>query len=73
MSVGTTPEPVEEDREELRGQMSFFDHLEELRQRIIKALIAVGIAFATIMGILGGLLPARTAARANILNALREL
>jgi putative ABC transport system permease protein len=41
--------------------------------RVTPLIIAVGIAFATIMGILGGLLPARTAARANILNALREL
>ncbi len=45
MGVETKPEPVEESREELRGQMSFFDHLEELRQRIIKALIAISIAF----------------------------
>src|SRR5207244_2570518 len=29
---------------ELRGQMSFFDHLEELRKRIIYSLIAVGVA-----------------------------
>jgi len=34
-----------EETEELRGQMSFLDHLEELRQRIIRALIAVGLAF----------------------------
>jgi putative ABC transport system permease protein len=41
--------------------------------RVTPLIIAVGITFATIMGILGGLLPARTAARADILNALREL
>jgi len=46
MSVGTKPEPVEEDREELRGQMSFFDHLEELRRRIIHSLIAIAVAFS---------------------------
>src|ERR1051325_10209365 len=45
MSVGTKPEPAEGGREEIRGQMSSFDHLEELRQRIIKGLIAVSIAF----------------------------
>src|SRR5688572_5064360 len=35
-----------EDQEELQGQMSFLDHLEELRRRIINCLIAVGVAFA---------------------------
>ena len=35
-----------EEQEELAGQMSFFDHLEELRRRIINSLIAVGVAFA---------------------------
>jgi sec-independent protein translocase protein TatC len=35
-----------EEQEELAGQMSFFDHLEELRRRIINCLIAVGVAFA---------------------------
>jgi sec-independent protein translocase protein TatC len=34
----------EEEQEELRGQMSFLDHLEELRKRIIHSLIAVGVA-----------------------------
>src|SRR5437762_8153883 len=34
----------EEEQEELRGQMSFLDHLEELRKRIIHSLIAIGIA-----------------------------
>jgi sec-independent protein translocase protein TatC len=34
----------EEDQEELHGQMSFLDHLEELRKRIIHSLIAVGVA-----------------------------
>lgn len=41
--------------------------------RITPAIIVVGLSFATVMGILGGLLPARTAARADILAALREL
>jgi sec-independent protein translocase protein TatC len=40
--------PVEtdrqEDEQELHGQMSFLDHLEELRKRIIYSLIAVGVA-----------------------------
>jgi sec-independent protein translocase protein TatC len=34
----------EEEQEELHGQMSFLDHLEELRKRIIHSLIAVGVA-----------------------------
>ncbi|MCI0622561.1 MAG: ABC transporter permease [Acidobacteria bacterium] len=41
--------------------------------RITPAIIGIGISFATLMGILGGLLPARSAARADILIALREL
>jgi len=39
-------EETEEHEEELSGQMSFFDHLGELRQRILNSLIAVGVAFA---------------------------
>ena len=35
-----------EDQEELHGQMSFFDHLEELRRRLLNSLIAVGVSFA---------------------------
>ena len=42
MPVGTHPEREEE---ELSGQMSFLDHLEELRKRIIHSLIAVAVAF----------------------------
>jgi sec-independent protein translocase protein TatC len=38
--------PLAEKEEELHGQMSFLDHLEELRKRIINILIAVGLAFA---------------------------
>jgi sec-independent protein translocase protein TatC len=34
------------EEEELSGQMSFLDHLEELRRRILHSLIAVGVAFA---------------------------
>src|ERR1041385_1611170 len=34
----------EEEQQELHGQMSFLDHLEELRKRIIYSLIAVGVA-----------------------------
>jgi sec-independent protein translocase protein TatC len=46
MSVSTDPDPIEGEQEEVRGQMSFFDHLEELRTRILHALVAVGISFA---------------------------
>jgi ABC-type antimicrobial peptide transport system permease subunit len=41
--------------------------------RITPLIVAAGVGFATLMGILGGLLPARTAAKQDILNALREL
>jgi sec-independent protein translocase protein TatC len=44
MPVDTDPE--QEEQQELHGQMSFLDHLEELRKRIIHSLIAVGVAFA---------------------------
>ena len=46
MPVTTDPPEEEQQQEELRGQMSFLDHLEELRKRIINALIAIGVAFA---------------------------
>jgi putative ABC transport system permease protein len=36
-------------------------------------IMAVGIAFALVMGALGGLLPARSAARKEILTALRDI
>ena len=42
MPVETDPEQEEQ---ELSGQMSFLDHLEELRKRIINSLIAIGVAF----------------------------
>src|SRR5215510_5558800 len=41
--------------------------------RITVPIIAIGLSFATLMGILGGLLPARSASKADILAALREL
>src|SRR5205814_4540376 len=43
MPVDTDPE--QDEQQALSGQMSFLDHLEELRKRIIHALIAVGVAF----------------------------
>jgi len=39
--------------------------------RVTPALLAAGMAFALVMGVLGGLLPARLAARKPILDALR--
>src|SRR5262249_31246039 len=39
-----TDRQQEDDQEELHGQMSFLDHLEELRKRIIHSLIAIGVA-----------------------------
>ena len=43
--MAVTP-PVETRRSDLSGEMSFLDHLEELRSRIIKSLIAIGVTFA---------------------------
>ena len=44
MPVDTDPKRDDKEEEQLQGQMSFLDHLEELRKRIIHSLIAVGIA-----------------------------
>ena len=43
----STPDDEEEDDEEEGGmlRMSFMEHLEELRGRILKALVGVGVAF----------------------------
>jgi putative ABC transport system permease protein len=41
--------------------------------RVTPVLVAVSIAFASVVGALGGLLPARLAARAPITQALRQL
>lgn len=43
MPVETDPD--RDEQEELSGQMSFLDHLEELRKRIIHSLIAIAVAF----------------------------
>jgi sec-independent protein translocase protein TatC len=42
MPVETDPD---QDEKELSGQMSFLDHLEELRKRLINSLIAIAVAF----------------------------
>lgn len=44
MPVDIDPKKEEDEQGELRGSMSFLDHLEELRKRIINSLIAVGVA-----------------------------
>src|SRR5437773_4566427 len=41
-----TDHDEEVEKEELTGHMSFFDHLEELRKRLLNSLIAVGVSFA---------------------------
>jgi len=46
MSAPIDHEEETQEQEQLSGQMSFFDHLEELRRRILHSLIAVGVAFA---------------------------
>jgi sec-independent protein translocase protein TatC len=45
MSAPTDHEQETPDQELSGGQMSFFDHLEELRRRIFHSLIAVAVAF----------------------------
>lgn len=40
-----TPEPESDDDDDGMLRMSFMEHLEELRSRIIKALIGIGVAF----------------------------
>ena len=44
--MSVEPPPTEEEQQELHGHMSFLDHLEELRKRILHSLIAVAVAFA---------------------------
>ena len=44
MSAPTEPEVDQDEQRDLRGQMSFLDHLEELRTRLINILIAIGIS-----------------------------
>jgi sec-independent protein translocase protein TatC len=46
MPVDTDPDKEDKEEGELTGQMSFLDHLEELRKRILHSLIAVAVAFA---------------------------
>jgi putative ABC transport system permease protein len=41
--------------------------------RVTPTIMAVGLAFAVVLGALGGILPARSAARKEILTALREI
>ncbi len=41
--------------------------------RISPEIMAIGVAFALVMGVLGGLFPARSAARKEILTALRDV
>src|SRR6187399_399162 len=45
MAHPTDNEEELEELGELQGQMSFLDHLEELRKRLIRVLIAVGVSF----------------------------
>jgi len=45
MAHPTDNEEELEELGELQGQMSFLDHLEELRKRLIRVLISVGVAF----------------------------
>ncbi len=74
---GEPPAPVaeskpdeEEDEEEEMLRMSFLEHLEELRSRIIKALIGVGVAFFACLVFANDLWRAVSAPAAD---ALRQL
>src|SRR5436190_2060758 len=56
MPVETDPE---QDEQELHGgQMSFLDHLEELRKRLINSLIAIAVAFGACWWFAGALFKA---------------
>jgi len=56
------------------GIGSFFTFSEiAFNFRVTPAIMAAGLIFAMFMGCLGGLFPARTAARKEILTALREI
>ena len=69
MPVETDPE---QDEQELSGQMSFLDHLEELRKRIINSLIAIAVAFGVCWWFadcpFSRLLPVRSTWRASALS-----
>jgi putative ABC transport system permease protein len=49
-----------------------FSHL-AFAFKITPGLMAVGVLFALLMGVLGGVAPAIRASRANVATALREL
>src|SRR5215831_5401780 len=68
MPVDTDPE--RDEQEELSGQMSFLDHLEELRKRILHSLIAVAIAFGVCWYFASDLyrIVSRPVAKAGIVN-----
>jgi ABC-type antimicrobial peptide transport system permease subunit len=56
------------------GIGSFFTFSEiAFNFRVTPAIMAAGVIFAMFMGCLGGIFPARTAARKEILTALREI
>lgn len=70
---GTTP-PAEEDEEDEDDdgmlRMSFLEHLEELRKRIISALMGIGIAFALALIFANAMWKAVSEPAANALRAL---
>jgi putative ABC transport system permease protein len=56
------------------GMMSFTSFSEiAFNFRVSPEAMAVGIGFATLMGAIGGLFPARMAAKKEILVALRDI
>jgi sec-independent protein translocase protein TatC len=69
MPVETDPDRDEKE-DELTGQMSFLDHLEELRKRIIHSLIAVAVAFGVCWYFAADLykIVSRPVAKAGIVN-----
>jgi sec-independent protein translocase protein TatC len=72
MATAATPDPARRPRaeEDSGAAMSFFDHLVELRKRIISALLAIGVGMVAGLAVARRLIdiivqPMRTALRAN--------
>ncbi|HYP15327.1 MAG TPA: ABC transporter permease, partial [Bryobacteraceae bacterium] len=54
------------------GSFTTFSEI-QFNLRVTPAIMATGVAFAVFMGVIGGIFPARTAAKKEILTALREV
>jgi ABC-type antimicrobial peptide transport system permease subunit len=54
------------------GNMVTFSHT-TFAFEISPSILALGLLFSAVMGVIGGLLPARMAARREVLSSLRDL